>query len=61
MCQTHAQHKTLGRKNDLVRYFVSYGFSFIEKNPNSIVLLVFCIRFWTLKGQSVTTYVFEPL
>lgn len=31
MCQTHARHKTLGRKNDLVRCFVSYGFSFIEK------------------------------
>lgn len=39
MCQAHTQRKTLRRKNDLVRYFVTYGFSFIEKKPNSVVLL----------------------
>lgn len=39
MCQAHARCKTLGRKNDLVRYFVTYGFSLTEKNPNSVVLL----------------------
>lgn len=31
MCQAHARCKMLGRKNDLVKYFVTYGFSFIEK------------------------------
>lgn len=44
MCQAHTLCKTLGRKNDLVRYFVTYGFSFIEKkNPNSTVLLSYLV------------------
>lgn len=50
---THAQRKTLERKNDLLRYFVTYGFSFIEKSPSSILLLAvsfyvgaFSLPFW---------------
>ena len=50
---THAQRKTLERENDLVKYFVTYGFSFIEKNPSSILLLAvsfyvgaFSLPFW---------------